>query len=360
MRNILGSLFLVLALFGASYKVTPSKSSAFVKEPIVLELFFSDPRKKEIVWIKFAPKKSSSYEVHLLSKQDTPQGFLNRYLIFPLKSKEIEIDFDLRVKYTTQKELQKDILGTGYEQTKIIEGVVQSFDVEPLKLYIKEAKAQLYGDFTLNLHIEPKKVKSFEPVYATLHLRGRGYPPPFDLNLTTSAKLLADKPQKEIRYTPKGALIDYTYRYALISDRNFTIEPLRLSLFDYHSYKELRTPPVTIVVTPHQDLLDTKDIPPPITPTAHKLLAFFQDALIFLSGFLSAFVLLALFKSRFGQIYEIISANEQELLALLATRYPNRYHKIKKRLSQAIQTKKSINLLAIKFQLLKDRDDNRD
>ncbi|NPA64943.1 MAG: protein BatD [Epsilonproteobacteria bacterium] len=355
MRSVLGSLLFICALFGTQYDINLSKKEAYIKEPILLDLTLKESNKSTIVWVRFEPKRSEAYEWHLLEKKDTPWGYRNKFLLYALKSGDIELEFDLAIKRTTKKELQRDILGTGYEQTKIIEGTIQKIDVAPLILHIKPADANLYGRYSLTLHVEPRSAKRYEPIYATLHLKGIGYPPSIDPNLTTTpaTQILKDHPQKKIHYTSTGARIDYTYRYAIVSDKNFTLLPLKLIAFDQGSYQTLSTPAIHIQISPHQDLIDQKDLPPPITPVAKRVWEILKEGIVFLSGFLTALMIIIVLLKYRKETLTILLADERELLAYLAARYPDRFHEIKEKLSRRIEDKKGKSLLKIKLTLLK-------
>ena len=346
MKKILGSFMFVLALFGADVQV--STTHPFVKEPVFVQLHYKDREYKNIVWVKFAPKKSPLYEVVLLKKEHHNGEYNFSYLLFPLKSGQIEIAYTLKVKKAALEDIEQDILGTGYEQTNPVEGKVYKKDVKSTILHVKPVKeVDLYGDFNLRMHVHPKKVASFEPVYVDIALDGIGYPPKIaNLLHIKGAKVLADKPKKDVVYTPKGAKISYSFKYAIMSDTNFTIPPIKLTEFDFHSYKTLSTQPVKILVVPPKNLVDTKNEPKKIVPFFEMFKALFGYLAIFVAGILSGVVLYLLLRRK--EVEEIMLAkNHKELLALLVVRYPDCFEDIKQRLQR------DENLLKIKKELLK-------
>ena len=359
MKKILGS-FLVFAifLFAKEYEIDISKKEAFVKEPIFLSLKLFEKDKSDIVWVKFEPKKSKSYEVHLLQKLSNKDGYENRFLLFPLKSGQIEIDFNLLIKKASNKEIFENILGTGDEQTTMVEGKVYKYSIKPLILNIKPIKADLFGKFSLDLKVDKKALKDFEPLYATLTLKGEGYPPDFISSLKTEpkVKILKDKPQKDIRYTKNGAKIFYVFRYALISDRSYKILPIKLKEFDYEDFKILETPSFEINVSKEKNLLDKTTYPPKIKPVFDYFANFIQYFVIFLSGSIFGILLFLLIKGRFKEELKILLAkDEKELLKILILNYPEKFEDIKKLLDEKISKNKKINLWRIKRKILKEK-----
>ncbi len=346
MKKILGSFMFVLALFGADVHV--STTHPFVKEPVLVQLHYKDKEFKNIVWVKFAPKKSPLYEAVLLKKEHHNGEYNFSYLLFPLKNGHIEIAYTLRVKKAALEDIQQDILGTGYEQTNPVEGRVYKIDVKNTILDVKPVKkVDLYGDFHLRTKVHPGKVASFEPVYVDVVLEGIGYPPQIEnLLYIDGVKILQDKPKKSVVYTLLGAKISYAFKYAIISDTNFTIPSIKLTEFDFHRYKTLSTQPVKIEVVPPKNLVDTQNEPKKIVPFFEKFKAFFIYLALFIAGVLSGVVLYILLRKK--EVEEIILAkNHKELLALLVVRYPDCFEDIK------VKLEKGENLVKIKKELLK-------
>ena len=351
MKKILGNfiaILLPLALFAGNYKIELSKKELFVKEPLLLQLHFDTSDKKEITWIKFEPKPSPAYEIHILQKRSDAQGYHFSYLLFPLKSGKIKIHYLLQLKKAPFAEIQNKILGTGYEQTQPIEGKIYTFEVNATNLTVKPAKADLYGDFTLSLKADSTKANAYEPIYITIILQGIGYPPKIDDPLPDIAGVqkLMDKPKKEVIYKSDGAHIRYIFNYALIADHTFTIPKISFKSFDYHSYKTLSTQPLAITITPPSVKPDQTDKPKPIEPLFAKLMQTLRLIAIFVAGFLSG----VLFMILFAQRLRLLFASREELLSYLALRCPKANEELKQKVLHAKW------LLPIKLQIItKDR-----
>ncbi len=347
MKSVLGSILLAVALFGNA-NVWVSTTEPYVKQPVILKLTYADPEPQRVVWVKFAPKSDGAFESHFLHKSIEHGRYTFVYLLFPLKEGEIDLHYSLQLKKSAIEEIRQDILGTGYEQTNPIEGKIFTIPLAPTHLHVKHvAPVDLYGSFTLHMQIDKKRIQSFEPLYLQLRLEGKGYPPKVgELVKVAGVKVLKDKPQKRIIYTKEGAKIAYLYRYALISDHNFTIPPITLKEFDFHSYKKLTTPPAHIEVVMPKQLLDEQTSPPKIEPVFAKVKSFLLFVAIFFAGMLSGVVLYVALRRR--EVEEILLAKDHnELLALLVVRYPHCFAEQK----EALERKE--HLAKIKKEIIK-------
>ncbi len=362
MKKILGSFFvLTLFLFGGNYEIEISKRSAFIKEPLLLRLKLFEKEKDKIVWIKFEPKRSENYEIHLLKKLSTSKGYENLFLIFPLKSGKIEMNFTLKIKKASTQEIEENFLGTGDEQLKLVEGKVYQYNIKPLILNIKNAKGDLFGDFSLDLKVDKKSIKEYEPLYATLTLKGVGYPGDLNISLKTdkSVKILKDKPQKEIKYSKNGAFVSYIFRYALIGEKDYHILPIKLKEFNFKEYKILKTPLIGIKVVKDKNLLDKKEEPKRIEPVFDDFVVFFKYFFVFISGSVFGVLLLILLWERYRDVFKILfSKDKEELFKILVLNYPNRFEDIKDLLNEKISKKEKINLFKIKMRILKEKSND--
>ncbi len=356
MKKILGSVLIVLKIFAANYQIEISKEEPYIKEPITINLKFFEKKKEEVDWINFEPIKSKNYEVVLLNKKSRDFGYEFLYLLFPLKEGEVKIDYKLRVKKAPFEEIQNKILGTGYEQTTPIEGTVYTIKVKPSIIKVKPVKkVELYGNFRIKSFTDKKIAQEYEPIYYTFNITGTGYPPHIKdiFPNRDNLKILKDKPVKKIKYTKNGAQIDYTFQYAIISDRSFTIPPVKLKEFNYKDYLVLKTKPISIEIKKSQIKEDKIDDPPKIEPFYKSLISFLKYLAIFFAGAVSGIlVYLLIRKEEFEKI--IKAKDEKELLAFITVKYPNCLKNIKNRLDEAIANKENLNLLKIKKEIIKE------
>ncbi len=355
MRALLGSLLLACTLLAAPYTITLSKTKAYEKEPIHLLLRYNEPPKEEILWVKFAPKPTKDWKVVLLAKRTTPKGYERSFLLFAKHSGKLTLPLELRIKRASKQEIRSDILGTGYEQTELIKGVIQTIQIKPLRLAILPApKADLYGEFRLEWRVDKTKAKRYEPIYVTLKLRGKGYDqlPPIWPQTKPKVKILADTPTKKISYKSDGAHIEYERQFALLADRNFTLLPLRLKQFDFSSLTTLSTPAYSIEVAAVPEPLPAKSTPPKITPSIHILAKIVGYLFVFAMGGVTAVLGLWWLRRKLGKKWEILLAkDERELLSLLATM--RGFESERRLLDEAISTHKRLNLWKMKRKIMK-------
>ncbi len=350
MKKILGSILFATVLLAGKFDIKLSKTTAFIYEPILIELTYKTDNKKEIDWIKFTPTQSPNYEIHTLKKESPEYGYRFFYLLFPKKSGQIAITYNLQLKIAPFAEIQNKILGTGYEQTDPIEGRIETIEVPSSTLSIKPVSADLYGNFHLWMEIDATKKEAYEPIYMKIHLKGTGYPPTIDdpLPFIEGVKKLVDKPHKKIDYKADGAHIDYTFSYALITDHSFTIPSIKYNVFDFHEHKELKIAPKNITITPPSIKPDKTTSPKPIEPVAKEVVYFGAQLLIFLAGLLSGVILTLIYAKRAQELHFIAGANHQELLAHLSIHYPHGFQELKEALE------KRRKLLPIKLKLIKE------
>ncbi len=332
----------------ADVNITLSKTSLFVKEPLLVQLQYRDKDYERLAWVKFAPKRSENYEFYLLSKQIGDGSYTFTYLLFPLHSGQMRISYTLQYKKAALEQIRQDILGTGYEQTEPLEGKIVTLHPQSSIIGVKPVKkVDLYGDFTLKLQIDKQKIKNYEPLFLTLRLQGLGYPPKLDPEIVhlKGVKILADKPKTTLHYTPKGVKIDYIFSYALVAHKDFTIPSIKLTEFNYKEYKTLHTPQVPIKVIPVQ-LTDNKNDPAKLVPLIKKIGEFLGYVAIFVLGGATSLLLYLFVRNK--EVEDILLArNSKQLLTLLILRYPRCFDEVKNMLREESR------LLQAKWQVLK-------
>ena len=336
MKRILGSLLLLYLVAFAQVEAELAKTDPYVKEPVLLHLRITPKDPGRIVWLR-AHIIGKEVQSKLLRKTIQDGSYRFVYLLFFLSPGTHALEVRAQAKMASREAIEQDILGTGYEQTNPIEGEVRELARKRLQLQVRPVqKVDLYGDFHLSMQLGATRLKAFEPLSITLRLQGTGYPPEIkDPLRIPGVKLLADKPQKLVRYSEQGAKIDYIFRYAVVADHNFTIPAVRLRQFDFHSYKTLATKPVTITVepVPKERLVDKSTSPKPIEPVWERFKVWLAALAIFGAGILSGYLLAFLWRDPLRERIQKMRSHK-ELLAFLITRFPNCFADIKERLER--------------------------
>lgn len=309
MKKNLGKIILLLLWLQASllannlasYSLSTTKQSAFLNEPI--EITFSAQQKDHTNHMYFLvePKKSPDYEIHLLKKVIDDKKYHTsktefRYILFPLKSGIITVDFDFTIQTASDSAVAQSFV-EDHDDNVAIQMSNKKVKMKPLTLTIKKFTQQvdLIGDFTLKSQLNKKTTTAYEDISLIYTLQGKGYISN-KLELLKSIKdvtLFSEKNDIYNRLTTGGYMINRKYIYALSSKKNFTIPAIVLQAYSpkKHQFYTLKTPKYDIVVNAidTKTLLDTKEAPSSkefINSTAIK--QFFIYTLIFIAGYISA------------------------------------------------------------------------
>jgi hypothetical protein len=99
--------------------------------------------------------------------------------------------------------------------------------------------ADIYGNFKMSATVDKQKTKANEPVNLTITIKGIGNVDDIEeykLSIK-DAIVYADKPVRKIYTNDKEEMGEFTQKFAIVSDRNFTIEPLEFTFFDGENEK---------------------------------------------------------------------------------------------------------------------------
>ena len=198
-------------------------------------------------WAKPTEKKPAviegDYQVHRI-----------RYLLFAQKSGNLEIGpgrMDIGI---MQKRTRKTL---SFEQVKWKSIYSKG---HPVKVRALPKGIDIYGDFKFEAKVDKLKTKANEPINLTVTVKGIGNVDDigeFKLDIK-DAIIYADKPEKKIYTNDKEELGEFTQKFAIVSDRNFTIQPLKFKFFHskYKRIMERKSSPFKIEV--EQSLIKTQ------------------------------------------------------------------------------------------------------
>ena len=133
-------------------------------------------------------------------------------------------------------------------------------------------------------------VRAHEPVHLSLYLRGSGNLDrfvPYELNIS-GVRVFAEPAQKNLTPSSEGFEGEIRQEFALVAQKNFTIPPFSLSVFDTAARKPviLKTSPIAVEVGEGYEsamLLDPPDLSDTATQKRYALYA----ALVLLGAILS-------------------------------------------------------------------------
>ena len=308
MKKSLGSLLIWLVLATllqagqlASYKLTAKKTHLYQKEGVEISLVAKQLDHTDNMFFLLHPKKSDAYEIVLLHKtiddkkyHDTTTTFT--YLLFPLHSGEIEVDFDFIVQTASDRAVAHSFVDD-HDDSIAIQMTNTPMPVKPLKLTVEpiDEDVVLVGDFTLSEKIDRTSMNQYESINLIYTLQGKGYDEK-QLKLLEELQgvtIFSDTNTLLNKATPMGYDIQREYIYALSAKESFTIPAISLKAFSptTKQYYTLTTPSHAIKVE-HIDtakLLDEEE-----SPLSKHLIDFakFKEygiyLLLFLMGYITA------------------------------------------------------------------------
>ncbi len=344
MKKNLGKIILFLllpfALFGdsnlASFALSANKKDALIKEPI--EITFSADQKDHTnsMFFFLEVKKSDAYEVVLLDQVTNKISNHNssttfKYLLFPLKSGDINVDFDFTIKVASDGGLAKVYTG-GRDNVKWMDTVNSKIEVPTLHLHVSplSEKVDLVGDFTLDAKLQKSDINQYGSANIRYTLSGAGYNEKSLQMLSKIANVTAFSQVTDIasKATPNGYEIKREYSYALRSKNNFTIPAIEIKAYSpkQNKYYTLKSQSYDIKVSSidPKTLVDNKEFPPSKSYDFKNLKDIGIALLIFLAGFVSAKIAPSLNfkrvkKQKFQDIKE--SKTPKELIIVLLQNY---------------------------------------
>lgn len=308
MKKNLGKIFLFLflpfTLFGdsnlADFSLSVNKKDVVIKEPI--EITFQAKQKNYInsMFFFLEVKKNDACEVVLLDQVTNKISNHNssttfKYLLFPLKSGDINVDFDFTIKVASDGALAKVYTG-GRDNVKWMDTLNSKIEVPTLHLHVSplSEKVDLIGDFTLDAKLQKSDINQYGSANIRYTLSGTGYN---EKNLHLLDKINNVTVFSQItniasKATPNGYELQREYSYALSCKNNFTIPAFEIKAYSpkQNKYYTLKAQSYDIKVSSidPKTLVDNKEFPPSKSYDFENLKNISIALLIFLAGFTSA------------------------------------------------------------------------
>ena len=378
MKKSLGRIAFILFIFFiyadandlASYSISANKTDVCEKEAITITFNAIQQDHTDNMMFSLKPKKSDDYKIILLNKKIDDKKYHNsntsfKYLLFPLKAKNISIDFDFTIRTASDKTVAQSYvddhdgsIGIQTSNTKV--------KITPLEIKVKklEQHVDLVGEFSFKESIKQIQINQYESLNIIYTLTGEGFggssiQPIKNIKNTTIFSEINDVYSKA---TQNGYKIKKEFIYALSAKDNFLIPPITLQAYSPKSgkYYKLTTPNHQIKVTKidASKLLDDEEYP---TNTGFMIMdsikQLFIYIIIFISGYLSAKFQSSKLKLKpqtkeFKEMKK--TKNPKELLfALVNNNLENKFKKEVKMLEDIIYNKDKLNFTTIKNRVLK-------
>jgi len=282
-----------------TYRITPSKTDPYLKEPILLRVDLNQTNPDVVLLFQFKVNPDKHYKVRPLYAQhnDTLHHtkLSNLYELYPLQTGDINVTFSLIKRVTNDAKVRYFSSGDR-DDFKKLETEDFPITLPPLTLHVRPLpkETQLVGDYTLDYRIKTHHAKAYTPIPITVTIKGKGYPPEIKALFPKGADytLFTEKPKIETISTPQGSLIKARYIYAISAEKSFmlpTVELHAFNPFDEHTYT-LKIPEQHFEIEPVEtkQLVDRTDSPKPFALETDWLWRFLGYLGAFAAGFGSA------------------------------------------------------------------------
>ena len=298
--------FTLLAAEDFSYDFHLDKQDPYLKEAVILTLDLKQSNHDIVLMFNFDLQKSDDYFFQRLDTQETNTHHNTQihyiYLIYPLRSGEIKLSFDLIKKVTTDDSVAYSFSGDR-DNVKGLVTTDTQITLPPLFLSVKNlpVNTALVGNFSLTHSFTKHEAKAYEPIPFQVKIEGSGYPPlldtllPTDLNIT----VFKETPIVHSTHSKQGTKSSVMYPMALSSDNSFTLNPITIKAFDPKTVKsyELTVPRqhFNISKADVNILVDKTDNPKPLESDlswlSSILATLFSYLIVFAAGYLTAITL---------------------------------------------------------------------
>lgn len=342
MKNTLGRkvfIFLALSLTLiantnlAEYTLSANKTNVHLKEAVEISFIATQKDKSDVMFFFLEPKKSPDYKIVLLNKSAQKLAYHHKqtkftYLLFPLTTKKISVDFDFTIKVASDSAVAQVYEGSR-DNVKWIETTNTHVDLKPLILNVEALKqdVDLIGDFHLSSTIDKQNISAYESANITYTLTGVGYND-FTINpvgIIMNVDVFSDTSKQYELATKDGYKIHREFNHALLSQKDIHVKSVAFVCYSpsKEKYYTLKTQEYNIKVNAinPSSLVDKVDFPKTIDYTS-TIKSIFIYILIFFSGFLTAKFSPNIFqikKSKYADIEAVHSP--KELLYLLMHKY---------------------------------------
>jgi len=369
-RIVLLFLFALMALQGENfvYDFHISKQDAYEKEALLLSIDLNQTNEEVVLFFHFSIEKNDAFLVEQIdSTQDNTLHHARihyRYILYPLKTGNLNISFDLVERVTDEEKVAYSFSGDR-DDFKKLETKDRKVDVPPIPLHVEALPkgTQLVGDFRLSYEIKTHQAQSYEPIAMKVVLEGEGYPPVLE-NLypeKSGFTLFAQKPL--VKKIPLKDHLRYkvTYVMALSHDKNFDLPELQLHAFDPVKKRryELTIPKQHFEITPvdRGKLVDRTDNPKPLHTDFSWLGSLLGCIVVFFAGYLTAVSLKwrrRVTAEKSDPLREKVEAcrDEKALMQLLMATDSVRFEKAIERLEKSLYGKQKSHFKEIKQDVL--------
>jgi hypothetical protein len=221
-----------------SFELKTDKTEAYVGENINAEFIFKKHLDIELAEANFNSPSFANFWAKPLGKipptiEGDYQVYRIKYLLFPQKSGNIEIESG-RMDAGIMRTQKRSFFQSRSVKWKSLYTKGINIKVKPLPKGV-----DTYGNYKFNVQVDKTETKANEPINLTVIIKGIGNIDDIDdfkIEID-DAIVYADKPEKKVYTNNQEELGEFVQKFAIVSDRNFTINPLEFKFFDSESKK---------------------------------------------------------------------------------------------------------------------------
>ena len=225
------------------------KKQLYVGEPLQLHYLFKQRVDIELSEANFNAPSFHGFWTKTTGKvpnkiEDGYNVYRINYLLYPQQSGTLKIEsgrMDIGILSTRKK----DFFNFKQARWKTIYSNPLEVEVKPLPKGVS-----LYGDYTFSVVADKNKTKANEPINLTITIQGEGNVDDIDdfkIDIP-HATVYADKAKRSANLTQGKLRVLFKQKFAIVSDRNFTIPALTFCFFN-GKIEEKKSHPITVEVT---------------------------------------------------------------------------------------------------------------
>lgn len=347
-----------------TYAYHVDKQSPYVKEPVVLTFDINQTNHDVVLLFNFTLNKSDDYTFQRLDIKESDSYHDLKihyvYLIYPLRSGDLNLTFNLIKKVTTDESVAYSFSGDR-DNVKGLVTVDSNVALPPVQLNVKPLPpgTTFVGDFSLTHSIKKHQAKAYEPLPMQVQIKGVGYPPLLDSLLPQEGNFtrFTEEPLITSFVSAKGTQSTVTYPMALSHSKSFTLSPIILKAFNPKTEKSytLTVPEqhfdIQSVAT--ERLVDTVDTPNLLKEDWSWLSTLLGYLVVFAAGYLTAVSIKWKKKSNAAMQHPLIQKiqackDEKGLLQVLIAADDTRFTPSIEKLEASLYGNGKINLKKVK------------
>jgi hypothetical protein len=240
------------------FKQVVDKDEVYIGEPIVLSYLFKQRKDIDLSDANFnAPAFKDFWAKRTAQVPNKTEGEYNiyriNYILYPQKEGTLKLE-SARMDVGIQVTRKRDFFNFQNVKWKSVYSNDIAIKVKPLPVGVS-----LFGDYTFTVVADKNITKANEPVNLTITIRGEGNVDDIeDFKIDVpEATVYADKAKRNSSLINGKNEVIFKQKFAVVSDRNFTIPSLRFRFFntevkELHSREfkiEVKNPRVVKVAT---------------------------------------------------------------------------------------------------------------